>query len=119
MHVTVVLDCSDPERLAHFWTSAIGYRREAYKPPYLSLLPPKQDGSPELILQRVAEPKAGKNRMHIDLHTIDVDAECDRLTALGAIRVGDEIVEGGFRWYVLADPEGNEFCVIGRASEGA
>jgi predicted enzyme related to lactoylglutathione lyase len=119
MHVTVVLDCSEPERLAHFWTSAIGYRREAYKPPYLVLLPQKQDGSPELVLQRVAEAKAGKNRMHIDLHTIDVDSECERLMALGATRVSDEVVEGGFRWYVLADPEGNEFCVVGRASEGA
>ncbi len=116
MHLTVVLDCADPEGLAGFWAAALGYRREPFQEPYLVLLPEPGGAGPELVLQRVPEPKAGKNRMHLDLHVEDVDAEAARLVGLGATRRGGEVVEGGFRWLVLADPEGNELCVIGRAA---
>jgi predicted enzyme related to lactoylglutathione lyase len=65
-----------------------------------------------ILLQRVAEPKQGKNRMHLDIKTPDVDGEVDRLVTLGAKRLSDAPMEQlGQRWVVMADPEGNEFCV--------
>jgi predicted enzyme related to lactoylglutathione lyase len=72
------------------------------------------DGPDQLVLslQRVAEPKAGKNRMHLDLLVPDVDEELARLESLGATRLSQSPHEEfGQRWYVLSDPEGNEFCL--------
>ena len=67
---------------------------------------------PKLLLQRVTEPKSGKNRMHFDIETPTVDEEVARLEALGAQRLeADAVEEHGSRWVVMADPEGNEFCV--------
>src|SRR6266567_2722283 len=86
MHIAVVLDCADPEGLAQFWAEALGYRRQPLEEPYLMLLPAQRGGGPGLTLQRVPEPKADKNRMHIDLHVEDVDREVARLVALGATR---------------------------------
>jgi predicted enzyme related to lactoylglutathione lyase len=58
------------------------------------------------------EPKAGKNRMHLDLRVATLEPELARLAALGAeVLTPEPIDEDGFRWVVLADPEGNEFCV--------
>ena len=111
MRIVVVLDCLQPERLAQFWAEALDYRRAPSSGPYLVLVPDAQSG-PELVLQRVPEPKAGKNRMHLDLRVPELQPELTRLTALGAEVLSPEpIDEDGFRWVVLADPEGNEFCV--------
>lgn len=64
------------------------------------------------MLQRVDEPKAAKNRMHFDIETPTVDEEVSRLEALDAQRIEhDAIEEHGNRWVVMADPEGNDFCV--------
>lgn len=111
--LVVVLDCADLERAAAFWTAVLGYRRE---PPcgglYLGLVP--QDGlGMELLLQRTGDRKFGKNRMHLDLRTGDLDAEVARVQAAGGVVLTPEpVVEGGWRWHVLADPDGNEFCVL-------
>ena len=68
--------------------------------------------TPKLLLQAVDEPKTTKNRMHFDIETPNVDAEVARLEALGARRLEPEARhEHGTTWVVLADPEGNEFCV--------
>jgi predicted enzyme related to lactoylglutathione lyase len=68
-----------------------------------------------IVLQEMAEPKAGKNRMHLDIHVDDLEAEVARLEALGATRVEPGPIEGhGHAWYVLADPEGNELCLVQR-----
>jgi catechol 2,3-dioxygenase-like lactoylglutathione lyase family enzyme len=104
-----VLDCRDPDRLADFWAAALGYRRGALHEPYV-VLSPTRDG-PELLLQRVPEPKVAKNRMHLDMRIENLSEEVQRLEALGARRLGAEVEEDGFRWFVMADPEGNEFCV--------
>jgi predicted enzyme related to lactoylglutathione lyase len=70
-------------------------------------------------LQRVDEPKSGKNRMHFDVETPEVDDEVGRLEALGARRLEREAREEyGTRWVVLADPEGNEFCVCNAGATG-
>ena len=110
--VAVVLDCQDLDRVAEFWTAVLGYRRAGAGGPYLSLVPTSDDG-PELLLQRVAESKGGKNRMHLDLRTRDLAGEVRRVLQAGAVQLTTEpVVEGGWRWHVLADPEGNEFCVL-------
>jgi predicted enzyme related to lactoylglutathione lyase len=111
MRVVVVLDCLQPEPLAQFWANALGYRRTPSGGPYVVLIPGAQPG-PELVLQRVPEPKLGKNRMHLDLRVATLEPELARLTALGAqVLTPEPIDEDGFCWVVLADPEGNEFCV--------
>jgi hypothetical protein len=109
------LDVEDVSLMSSFWSEALGYRSRCLSGGEIKLLPP--DDAPEtalsVLLQPSAGPKTEKNRAHPDLITSggDVDAEVDRLIALGAQRVnvgqtGDE------PFVVLADPEGNEFCVI-------
>lgn len=67
----------------------------------------------EVLLQRTHDAKNGKNRVHLDLRTRDLDAEVTRVTGLGAtVLTGEPIVEGGMTWHVLTDPDGNEFCVL-------
>ncbi len=107
----LVLDCTDPDSLAEFWSAAISYTTLGGAGNYV-LLVDEAGRQPKLLLQRVAEAKAGKNRMHFDIETPTVDAEVARLEALGARRMeADAIEEHGNRWVVMADPEGNEFCV--------
>ena len=111
----LVLDCADPDTLARFWAPALGYTVAGGAGSYVLLLPSADGadaGAPQLLLQRVPEPKATKNRMHLDVHVADIDAEAERLTALGATRVSSSpLEEHGTRWHLLADPEGNELCV--------
>jgi len=109
--IGLVLDCVDPERLAGFWAPALGYTNLGGAGTYLLLLDEHGD-RPKLLLQGVPEPKAVKNRMHFDIETADIEAEAARLEALGARRVDtDPHHEHGSNWIVMADPEGNEFCV--------
>jgi len=62
---------------------------------------------------RAAEAKSGKNRLHLDLRTADLDAEAGRVIALGAVRLtSTPVTEGGWSWHILAGPDGNEFCVL-------
>jgi predicted enzyme related to lactoylglutathione lyase len=110
-YLVIVLDTTVPEQLTSFWTKALGYERSPRsEEPYTVLVPPFA-GPPELILQRVPERKAIKNRMHLDLRVRDLAAEKARLEDLGATQLSGEIEEQGFRWIVMADPEGNEFCL--------
>ncbi|MFI7006607.1 VOC family protein [Streptomyces sp. NPDC050145] len=120
MQIVVTLDCADTEAQAAFWLAALtplGYRRGFHGHPYLSLVGPSP--APTLLLQHVPEPKQGKNRMHLDLDfdTSDLASEVNRLEELGAARLSEELSEHGFRWIVVADPEGNEFCVFNPPSD--
>ncbi|MFF3127062.1 VOC family protein [Streptomyces sp. NPDC057908] len=115
MQIVVTLDCVDIEAQANFWLGALApldYRRGFHGPPYLSLVGPAP--APTLLLQHVPEPKQGKNRMHLDLDfgTADLTSEVNRLEQLGAAKLSEQLSEHGFRWIVVADPEGNEFCVF-------
>ena len=110
MKLVTVLDCADPRALAPFWAAALGYKEVASAGQYV-VLGTGDRTQHELILQGVDEPKAAKNRMHIDLHVADIEAEAKRLEEAGATRLSDQIAEWGEAWIVLADPEGNEFCV--------
>jgi predicted enzyme related to lactoylglutathione lyase len=116
MCVEVTLDCADLETVAAFWQTVLGYACEqVIEGRYVTL---SGDG-PALSLQRVPEPKAGKNRLHLDLLVADVDGEVARLQALGAtVLPPGAREEFGQRWFVLADPEGNEFWVAEDPSAG-
>jgi predicted enzyme related to lactoylglutathione lyase len=110
--VVLVLDCADLDRAAEFWSSILGYRRAGPSAIYLSLFPENGQG-PELLLQKVPETKNQKNRAHLDLRTPDLAAEVQRVVSAGATRLTQEPMdEGGWLWHVLADPDGNEFCVL-------
>ena len=110
MRLELTLDCNDLETLTAFWSAALNYHRiiPGFEG-YASLEPDDGDGI-SLTLQRVPEPKLTKNRLHLDLLVEDVEAEVNRLEALGARRLADH-TEYGTHWSVLADPESNEFCV--------
>jgi hypothetical protein len=135
----VTFDAHDPEKLAGFWASALGY--ETAPPPeghsswpaFLDAIGVPEDQrdsawalvdpdgvKPRLFFQKVPEDKTAKNRVHLDVHaSVGVDSgevdqrrneEVERLESLGATRQ-DEKSEMGLTWVVLTDPEGNEFCV--------
>ena len=86
--IGLVLDCADPEALAEFWAPALGYVNLGTAGSYVALFPNGAPG-PKLLLQRVTEPKTVKNRMHFDIEVADIQAEADRLVALGATRVSE------------------------------
>ena len=110
-HFGLVLDCADPEPLAQFWSEALGYTNVGSAGSYVALYP-RQGNGPKLLLQRVAEPKTSKNRMHLDIEVPDIEREAKRLLDLGAQRVSESTCsEHGSTWILMADPEGNEFCV--------
>ena len=114
----LVLDCVDPERLAEFWAPALGYVNVGTAGSYVALFPDGVPG-PQLLLQRVPEAKTLKNRMHLDIHVADIQAEVDRLVELGATRVSDgPCSEHGSSWFLMEDPEGNEFCVCDGGQSG-
>lgn len=108
----LVLDCANPEQLKEFWREALGYRIY-YSDASVAVLVPVDDGNASpLVLQQVPEPKDGKNRMHLDIVADEIEPEIERLQALGARRLHDDVRSlGDVRWVTLADPENNEFCV--------
>jgi hypothetical protein len=109
----VVLDCLDPSSLVAFWSAALGYRLADTLGDYRVLVPDEgEPPGPPLVLQRVPEPRVAKNRMHLDVHPADPEAHIARLLDLGATLRGDRVAELGMWWQVLADPEGNELCVV-------
>ena len=114
----LVLDCADPDRLAEFWSAAIGYTTLGGAGSYVMLVD-EAGQQPKLLLQRVSEPKVGKNRMHLDIETPDIEAEATRLVALGATRISATTMsEHGTTWILMADPEANEFCVCDAGHPG-
>jgi len=108
------IDARDPLALAGFWQEALGWRRTYESDDEVVLEPPEgspQDGvAPDLLFIRVPDDKVVKNRLHLDLRPDDQSAEVARLLALGATHV--DLGQGDVSWVVLADPEGNEFCVL-------
>ena len=108
----LIFDANDPERLAQFWSQVLDYEigeREEGK--YAEIRGPEGSG-PGIVFVRVPEPKSVKNRLHIDVNATDRDqkAEVERIMALGAREI--DVGQGDAPWVVLADPEGNELCVL-------
>jgi predicted enzyme related to lactoylglutathione lyase len=111
--LVVVIDCSQLDRSAEFWTGVLGYVQDGVAAGcYQSLLPENGQGA-EILLQRVPGGKHVKNRVHLDLRTRELESELHRLTSLGArVLTGEPVAEAGWRWHIMADPDGNEFCVL-------
>jgi hypothetical protein len=112
----VVVDAADPRRLARWWATALDWvitydgddEVEIRRTP---------ETLPSILFIRVPEAKESKNRLHLDFRPDDRDAEVERLVALGARHI--DIGQGEQTWVVLADPEGNEFCVLRANSDPA
>lgn len=117
----IAVDCAEPKRLAEFWCAALGFEVIDSRPDLIEIgsWEPSvervraEQMPPTILFIRVPEGKTSKNRLHLDLSPTDVttEEEVDRLCGLGArpVDVGQQGNEG---WTVLADPEGNEFCVL-------
>ncbi len=109
------IDCLNPKTLAAFWREALGWRLTYESDDEYVLEPAEgspQDGvAPDLLFLKVPEGKTVKNRLHLDLRPVDQAAEVQRLASLGASSI--DIGQGEPTWVVMADPEGNEFCVLG------
>ena len=108
----IVTDCHDPAALARFWSQAAGWTVCYQEDDYAGLRSPAGAG-PFLEFLRIPDAKRVKNRLHPDLapeKSDDRDAELARLLAAGATRV--DVGQGEATWAVLADPEGNEFCLL-------
>jgi predicted enzyme related to lactoylglutathione lyase len=109
----LIIDANDLEKLVAFWQQVLGWeRRETDDSEYVEIAPP--DGAiPTIIFVPVPEPKQVKDRLHIDVSPsagCEQAQELERLLALGARHV--DIGQGDQSWIVLADPEGNEFCLL-------
>lgn len=109
------VDSTDPGPIAHWWAELLGWRVTHEEADEVVLEPPvgsaEAGASPDLLFVKVPEPKGEKVRLHIDLRPEDQAAEVARAEAMGATRVdvgqGDDVT-----WVVLADPDGNEFCIL-------
>ena len=111
----LVIDCADPARVAEFWSRVLDYEVIDRGPTGEVEIGGSIRGAPTLVFVPVPEAKTVKNRVHIDLNPTgaDQEAELERLLALGARRV-DVGQTAEVTWVVLADPEGNEFCLLRR-----
>lgn len=105
----LVVDARDPAALSRFWAEAL-VLSVLYEAPDEVTIGRDPGAYPGICFVAVTDAKVAKNRLHIDIDPDDQDAEVDRLLALGARRV--DIGQGDVTWTVLADPEGNEFCVL-------
>lgn len=137
----VTFDCANPDGMATFWAEVLGYKKqdppqgynswpefleaqhipEQFWDAFSAIVDPKGVGS-RIFFQKVPEPKTSKNRVHLDVNMgygfstpaeerrQKTLAEVERLTGLGASKIR-EVEERGEHWIVMADPEGNEFCL--------
>jgi predicted enzyme related to lactoylglutathione lyase len=112
--VNVVVDAVDPPALARFWRDLLGWRVSLEEAGEVDLQAPPDDGwELDLVFVPAAEPKTMQNRLHLDLSSVSADqqmATLDRALDLGAKRV--DVGQRNVPWFVLADPGGNEFCVL-------
>ena len=114
----ITVDAKDPLALAQFWAEALGWKigedvneNEVWIERELG--DPKNTGFPDILFLKNFTPKNGKNRLHLDLRPDDQAAEVTRLEKLGAKQIDiGQSAEPTCTWVVMADPEGNEFCVL-------
>jgi hypothetical protein len=112
----LVLDAQDPDLLARFWCAVLGYvELDRDDNGDIEIGPAGGGPSPTIVFNRSDEPRSGQLRLHLDVNATDRDQEDElaRLLALGA-RPADVGQTGAESWHVLADPEGNEFCLLRR-----
>ncbi len=109
---SVVIRVDDLDRQARFWEAALGYERRIDRPEDFILLRPKDGAGPNISLDRVGSSVQVPPRIHLDLYAEDQAAEVQRLMALGATEVHWDKRPPDADYVILADPEGNRFCVI-------
>jgi len=111
---SITVDARDPRKLAGFWAEVLGYERtfesEEGDEEYEVVLSPVDGSGNDILFGKAADEKSVKNRIHFDLAPTDQAAEVERVLGLGATKV--DIGQGEPTWVVLADPEGNEFCIL-------
>ena len=103
------IDCREPRRLAAFWAAVLGLKVDSAfgEPPHYVGLPKLGPDSPYVNFQGVPEPKTIKNRLHFDIRVDDVEQTTTQIEALGGRRLPlEDFQEYGFRWRMMADPEG-------------
>jgi predicted enzyme related to lactoylglutathione lyase len=105
----ITMDVNDLETCAKFWSQVLGTEILYQNEKYLRL--GHKGERPTLLLQKVPEPHEVKNRVHIDLDVADLDAAVRRVQELGGNKLR-ELNEYGIKWAVMADPDGNEFCLV-------
>ena len=114
----ITIDAQDPLALAQFWAEALGWKigedvNEIEVWIERELGDPKNTGFPDILFLKNSDKKQGKNRLHLDLRPDDQAAEVARLEKLGAKQIDiGQAAEPTCTWVVMADPEGNEFCVL-------
>jgi predicted enzyme related to lactoylglutathione lyase len=109
----LVIECANARRLADFWLAALGWAEAYASGDEIGIEAPDDpdDRIPAMVFWRTGNPRPAKNRLHVDLRASDLTATVDRLVALGATPA-DAGQPSNARWAVLADPEGNVFCVL-------
>ena len=113
---SVVIDCNDFSAMYSFWMTALRYVPRDPPDDGWAVLRDPEGVHVNVSLQRVPEPRIGKNRLHLDLYTQDQQGEVERLLALGAVR-SPRNAEAGEDFVTLQDPEGNLFDVIDKAGD--
>ncbi len=114
----LVIDCAEPIALARFWSAMFATEIDSIEddpPRYVDLR--SRTGLPVLRFQRVPEAKAGKNRLHLDVEVDSLDDAVDRVQTLGGRPLQARDIDYGWHFRVMADPEGNEFCLIEQAAD--
>lgn len=107
---SVVVNCVDLDRVVAFWQALLGVGEYHREDDAFVWLEPQQPDGVKLAFQRVADPTPGRRRLHLDCGVDDVGAAAARIQDLGGEHLEDHEVEG-YAWKVMADPEGNEFCI--------
>jgi predicted enzyme related to lactoylglutathione lyase len=111
---SINIDARDPRKLADFWERLLDYKRtyesKESDDELLVLISPKDGKGDDILFGENHDEKTVKNRLHLDLTPTDQEAEVARAISLGATQV--DIGQGDTPWVVLADPEGNEFCIL-------
>jgi Glyoxalase-like domain len=110
-----IIDARDPVALGRWWAEALQWVVVNEDPEEFEIRP-TPNRLPGLLFARVPEPKTVKNRLHLDFRPDDRDAQVERLLGLGATRA--DVGQGEESWVVLADPDGNEFCVLSSRDRG-
>lgn len=118
----LTFDCLDMFAVAQFWAQVLGYVEDPNDPndpgdPFVALIDPR-GLHPGLLFQNVPEPKAVKNRLHLDVRPTELrETAVGQVVALGGTVVDDQRRPDGTGWVVMADPEGNELCIVRSAAE--
>ena len=107
--LTVVINAADHDRLVEFWRRFLGVEVERQVPGF-TWLAAQQEGAPTVAIQQVPDPTSGRRRLHFDIGVGDMAEAVATIQSLGGRHLEDHENEG-FHWKVMADPEGNEFCI--------